>query len=115
MFSLAENINKSLEIEGQWLLNVMRKNLGEVIISKHFKERMQERSISEDEIHELCDFGEITRIEPAELIRPNDLPKEFDLRLQNGAYELVAIVATDGRKFCFETCFRTELVYWQKW
>ena len=114
MFSFIENLNKSLENESQLLLNIMRKNLREVVPTNHFRDRKQERSISEDDILELCDNGEITRIGPAPIRRPNDLPIEIEIRLQKGAYELVAIVATDGRKFCFVTCFRTELVYWQK-
>ena len=106
MFSFQENLTKSLEVDSQWLLNVMRKNLHEVKYSKHFKERMQERSISEDEIFELCDHGKITRIEPAPLSRNHYLPCEFEIRLQKGASHLIAIVATNGNKFRFVTCIR---------
>ncbi len=84
----------------------MRKDRREVIFSDHFNKRQQERFTSDGDFDELCDFGRITQIGPAPMRKQNDLPYEFQLCLQKGYEELVAIVATDGRKFVCETCIR---------
>jgi hypothetical protein len=106
MFSYQENIYESLEKDPQWLLHVMRKNLCEVNHTRHFKDRMQERSVSEDEYYELCDFGRITQVKPASLNGDKYLPIKFELSLRKGPNDLVAIVATDGKEFTFLTVYK---------